>query len=89
MRQWLFRLWNEEARFKQAVRGLAIGLAIALSTSAGAEIATGDFASISPEEWWRFAVATLIGTFGGSVAVGDKNVIVSGKPPLETDQGLK
>jgi hypothetical protein len=70
---WLWELWTDKAAFKQAIRALAFGIAMAATTSAGAEILRGDIGEVTREQWWRFGVAVVGGMFGGGIKLGDKN----------------
>ena len=73
MGELLSRLWNEEARFKQTIRGLLLGIAMAATTTAGGAILDGDPAKIRPGQWFRFGLSIALGTLGGSIALGEKN----------------
>lgn len=73
MGEWLRMMWGEEARFKAAVRGLALGLGIAATTTAGGAILDGDPAKVRPGQWVRFVLSVTLGTLGGTIALGEKN----------------
>lgn len=73
MGRWLSRMWNEEAAFKGAVRGLVLGLGMAATTTAGGAILDGDPGKVRTGQWVRFVLAIGLGAVGGTIAVGEKN----------------
>jgi hypothetical protein len=82
MYRWLLNLWNNEAAFKRAIRGVAVAAALGASTSAGAEVLRG-MGVVSSEA--RSLLVMILGGAGAAIGVGDKNRPPVGDPPLELD----
>lgn len=80
MGEWLRKLWGEEARFKTAVRGLALGLGMAATTTAGGAVLDGDPGKVRAGQWVRFALSVALGAAGGAIAAGEKNRPQEGRP---------
>ncbi len=72
MGSWLRALWSDQAYFKKVIAGLAVGVGIAASTSAGAEVLDGDLMAVTSEEWLRFFIAVIAATFGAGLAAGGR-----------------
>jgi hypothetical protein len=64
---WLRQLWHDPIAFKGAVRSLALGLAIASTTAAGAKIMDGKSDKITHNQWIRFFIAVGAGAAGGAI----------------------
>lgn len=66
-------MWREEASFKAATRGLALGLGMAFTTTAGGALLDGDPGKVRPGQWLRFVLSIGLGAAGGTISVGEKN----------------